>query len=295
MAIMPRLRAWSAVSKAQRLFSWIVFPGLGGLVAALIVIGVVHLFNDPAEQIAAWEAAWEKQAIADKQELGKVTKEKDSDIAALTKKLTLPKFNIIAGRSFFSMAKNTDLDGRLYAGPPNVEKAKEVGFYPIDWLVYVTLTNNQDIPTTVMDLWAVSEDRKDDPSRRFCPIQLRGNAIYFLGDDLNESQIWSTEKALDLRLSEKEVPPHHSVSGWMAWYCPAGLCGPAVKLGVREANGRVSETESFPFATMIGRLQNNEFDASKIGLGGMVIHPYIPSDDPRSTGAMGLGPRRKVN
>ncbi len=128
-----------------------------------------------------------------------------------------------------------------------IEIFGKVVLKPIDWMIYVTLANNQDIPTRIEAYlgYAGERGRQDRPWTPLCRVALGEGSIFLLDDNLRDVAEQGTSKAIDRRLMEQTIGPHDSVSGWLAWECPNASCGTWVKLVIREANGRISETDGF--------------------------------------------------
>jgi hypothetical protein len=170
----------------------------------------------------------------------------------------LRPFYITPGTAMLSPTAGPPLSGRLAAGHEN---GNGMILYPVHWLGYVTLANNQDIPTTILGYWASEKANvgAQQTWRDLCNVDLRNNDIFFLGNGLTDATRLIPDQALDRQLSERVIGAHSNVSGWLAWQCPGGFCGPEVKLRIREADGRVSETKPFAFATTEAPLQEPEF------------------------------------
>jgi len=172
-----------------------------------------------------------------------------------------PPFKVFVGYGLHALGSQNGL-GRLAVGG-NVGDG--MALYPIHFLIYVTLTNNQDIPTTILgyrayDVHAPNPDSPDDESP-LCGVPLRYTHLYFLAPHANDASEFSAANSLDNKLAERTIRPHESVSGWLALQCKdRGWCMGPVKLRFLEASGNISESDQLPMSDVRPTLQNSALE-----------------------------------
>ena len=171
-----------------------------------------------------------------------------------------------------------------------------VGIQPINWLVHVSVANNRSVPTTIMGIWASAAKFPSSGGapqwQQFCNVTSHLQRLFRLYPSLSDATEYSTVDALDAHLVDQSIPAHGSVSGWLAWYCPARDCGTQAKLTIREANGEVSDTGLFPLSSTAANLHDALPDplADHVDLTTMPLALVDSCERPGTSGLMVLMP-----
>jgi len=201
-------------------------------------------------------------------------------------------FSITPGWGIYAPSSGSGLSDLAMVG----QYEAGVGLQPINWLVHVTLANNRPVPTKIIGIWgsAAKFAKPGGPPQwqQLCSVTLHRQRLFWLYPSLRDTTEYSTADSLDARLVDQTIAAHGSVSGWLAWYCSGGDCGTEAKLTIREANGEVSETESFPLSSTAANLHDPLPDpvADHIDLTGWRLAIVSNCERPGTSGLMVLMP-----
>lgn len=117
---------------------------------------------------------------------------------------------------------------------------------PVMALYNFNITNKQQHPVTPIGYELEIAEENEGPWIRLCRIDLQKNEIYGMPDKVGISK-WmhfQIPNRLD-NLMRQSIPAHGVVSGWAAWFCPAGTkcIMKFARLVLREA---IEEPEYYP-------------------------------------------------